>query len=186
MYMVQCNKFISFFFEITIKLPFILHLPFLAVEQKKLRSLSQFFTVCWSWKSVFRLFSTQNCSLGYILTMDHWRFCSWVFPIADRSNIAIIKTRNFRFMGCLVSSEILGGRWKQKRAFKKSVLHHLVCYRFSKKWSKEHSSGSEQNAYVKNNTLIPAKNGIQWSKLCVRIHPKMRAINNKTCTFWKQ
>ena len=126
MYMVQCNKFISFFFEITIKLPFILHLPFLAVEQKKLRSLSQFFTVCWYVLNLgsrfLDFFSTQNCSLGYILTMDHWRFCSWVFPIADRSNITIIKTRNFRFMGCLVSSEILGGRWKQKNEHSKKVF----------------------------------------------------------------
>ena len=137
MYMVQCNKFISFFFEITIKLPFILHLPFLAVEQKKLRSLSQFFTVCWYVLNLGSRFLDFffNTKLQPRIHSDNGSltvlFLS--FPIADRSNITIIKTRNFRFMGCLVSSEILGGRWKQKRAFKKSVLHHLVCYRFSKK-----------------------------------------------------
>ena len=69
MYMVQCNKFISFFFEITIKLPFILHLPFLAVEQKKLRSLSQFFTVCWyvlNLGSRFLDFFTSRAAAGLI------------------------------------------------------------------------------------------------------------------------
>ena len=173
MYMVQCNKFISFFFEITIKLPFILQSPspFFGCRAKEIAffiPILHCLLVCIkSWKSVFRLFfNTKLQPRIYILTMDHWRFCSWVFPIADRSNITIIKTRNFRFMGCLVSSEILGGRWKQKRAFKKSVLHHLVCYRFSKKLVKRaYSSARKQNAYVKNNTLIPAKNGIQWSKL---------------------